>query len=100
MSLEDVFNEITVSEAGTYLITRESLVNYTDRWAYGYIVGLRPLEMSDLTPWTMVGVWIDEGGRHYDLVQHVGARQDAVRLAKTCNQRAIFDLRAEKVVYV
>jgi hypothetical protein len=100
MSLEDVYNKITASEAGVYMITSEGLVDYTDRWAYGYMVGLRPLEMGDLTPWTLVAVGTNEGGRYYDLVQHVGARQDAVRLAKTCNQRSIYDLRAEKVVYV
>jgi hypothetical protein len=101
MNISEIFDQITTREPGTYLISRSGLINYSDRWAYGYAVGIRPLEMADITPWTLVGVWKDGGGRHhYDLVQHVDTYQDAARMAQAGNQVTMYSFREEKVIDV
>lgn len=101
MNVTEIFNHITTREPGTYLITHSGLINYSDRWSYGYAVGIRPLEMADIAPWTLVGVWRDSAGsQHYDLVQHVATRQDATRLAEACHQSTLYDFYTEEVIDV
>lgn len=85
---------------GTYLITPKGVVNYAERWGYGYIVAVRPLEVDDLTEYTLAGIWTNDGVRHYDLVKHVGAYQDAVREAHENEQTSMYDLLNGEVVYI
>ena len=93
-------------EAGTYSVLRHpggvlELVNYGERWAYGYIVGVKTLEMSDIRPGNLIGVWRDESGEKvFDVVKHVDALQDAVRLGNDHDQVAIWDLRENKEVWL
>lgn len=96
------FAELTaIDKDGTYLIKPEGIVDYAERWAYGYIVGVRELKTSDLKDWTLIGRWTNpEGDVEWDLVVHVDAWQDAVKMAKDYDQRAIWDLRDKKEVFV
>ena len=101
MKTLDVMDQIINSRPGTYLITHSGLVSYSDRWAYGYAVGIRPLEIGDIAPWTLVGVWLDAVNcRHYDLVLHVDTKQDALRQARTNGQQSIYSFRDEKAIDV
>lgn len=101
MNKMDIFSQLVNSGSGTYLIRESGLVNYSDRWAYGYAVGLRPMEFEDIVPSALVGVWEDiVGARHYDVVQHVDAIQDAVNMARDNSQQAIYDFYEGRVISV
>jgi hypothetical protein len=101
MTIVEFYDQFISKGDGTYLFTPAGVVDYAERWSYGYIVGVRPLEMNDLKTYTLAGIWTDENGmRHYDLVKHVDAYQDAVRMAHDNEQVAIYDMRDEKVVMV
>lgn len=88
---------------GTYLFDARTkkIENYADRWAGGYIVGLKELD-RDPHDWELFGVWVDPdtGVRHVDLVRHVFGYLDAVVLARGHNQKAIWDLRNQKAIEV
>ena len=100
--MKSYFEEVSKLEDGTYLIDPDKgIINYAERWAYGYIVGIRTLDMTDLKNYALFGVWTDEDGtKHWDVVKHVGAIQDARKLAADFDQKCIWDLRDEKVVHV
>lgn len=99
-------SDILPKEDGTYLVERSlngggalSIVDYAARWAYGYIVGVKKLEFSDIRGGLLFGVWTNpEGEVEYDVVKHVAALSDAVRLGQDHNQRSIWDLREKKEV--
>lgn len=77
--------------------------DYASKWAYGYIVGTRPLGVDDLENEGkfLFGVWTDENGaRFYDVVVHVDGLGDARELGTLFNQRAIWSLREDKELYL
>lgn len=99
--MRNLYNEIKDLPVGTYVIHPDSIVNYAAKWAYGYVVGIRELELTDLKDYTLFGVWDDPMGvRHWDLVRHVDALPDAIKLARDMDQYSIYDLRNEKEVVV
>ena len=88
---------------GTYLISPEGgLVDYTARWSGGYIVGIKALELRDLKPYALVGIWTDEGDVvQYDLVRHLFTDvESAKQLARENDQTHVYCLREEKVIAV
>lgn len=96
MRFADVLNK----EDGTYLVTSEEVLNYADRWAYGYLVVVRKLLLEDIRPGVLYGVWTTALGRSYEIVKHIDSLSDATAAAKEYGQQAIYDLREKKVVYV
>ena len=98
---------------GTYLVKSDgSIVNYGDRWAYGYFVGNGwsgiNRDPSTITDWAgllqlvtlksgskLVGVWTDtRTGRVYiDPVTHVSDRESAIELGLARAEMAIWDAR-------
>jgi hypothetical protein len=89
---------------GTYLIQPDGqVIDYAERWSYGYIVGVQDLSYlggsAFITP-GLVGVWTDtDDGRVYvDRVKHVDALSDALDLAREHGELAIWDLREEKEI--
>lgn len=99
--MKNPFIDIMNLEEGTYLVAPEGVVDYAERWSYGYIVGVRELSFSDLKVGTLFGIWKNEDGvQEIDLVRHVAALQDAKKLAADLDQTAIYDLRDRKVIDV
>lgn len=95
------WNHIKKSPDGTYVIQEDAVLNFGERWAFGYIVAIRELQVGDIKNGTMFGVWTDEDGkRYYDIVRHIHAYSDAVKFGKDHDQKAIWDLREEKAVYL
>ena len=94
---------------GTYAITPESITDYGVRWGYGYMVGVETIvaanigryptghELRTIAGLGLVGVWKDiQGGRVYvDKVRHIGTREEAMTLAKSLGEIAIWDLRGQ-----
>ena len=94
---------------GTYVITPEGISDYGIRWAYGYMVGVGTIvsanigryptgeELRSIAGLGLVGVWKDiQGGRVYvDRVQHIDTLVEALNLAASLGEIAIWDLRGE-----
>lgn len=101
MNESAVYEEIINLPDGTYIIEPDGYIdNYAERWAYGYAVGVGDMTLSDVTPGTIFGVWTEAGKRYFDVVKHVDALRDAKALAHKGQEKAIYDLRAEKVIYL
>lgn len=103
---------------GTYLVkSNGDIVNYGERWAYGYFVGDGwhgiNRDPSTITDWAglfqmvaiksgsnLVGVWTDSRtGRVYiDPVTHVSDRQSAIELGLSRAEMAIWDVRESKEI--
>ena len=98
----DVYNELHSLGDGTYMVGPEyGIVNWAERWSYGYVVAERELFESDLdTAGVLVGVWRSTMGVEVDLVRHIATLQEALDKAKEWKQDAIYDLRDEVVVPV
>lgn len=98
---DNLIRNIDALSDGTYVLENGNIHNYAARWSFGYIVGVRALELTDLRNYVVIGVWHDEDGTKYlDLVKHIHAYSDAIKFAKDHDQKAIYDLREEKVVFV
>ena len=94
---------------GTYAITPESITDYGIRWAYGYMLGVETIvsanigryptgdELRTIAGLGLVGVWLDKpGGRVYvDKVRHIDTLVEALNLAASLGELAIWDLRGE-----
>jgi hypothetical protein len=98
----DFVNDVLLSPDGMYLITDDGVIDYAERWGYGYIVGIKPMAITDdVDGGKLFGIWTDENGqRHYDLVKHVDSLPDAIKLGKETNQRCIYGLRDQEVVHI
>jgi hypothetical protein len=99
--MTDYYSEIADLDDGTYIIKQDGTIeNYGDKWAYGYVVGLRALTADDLHPGRLFGVWTcpEDGTRYLDVVEHVTGRENALALGYLKRQKAIYDLRAGGVV--
>lgn len=88
---------------GTYQVSRVTgqVENYGEKWAYGYIVGIKPLDRAPNFG-ELFGVWQDplDGSLSVDFVEHVGTLGTATRLATERGEDAIYDLREGKVIYL
>ena len=94
---------------GTYAITSEGITDYGVRWAYGYMVGVETIvaanigryptghELRTIAGLGLVGVWKDvQGGRVYvDKVRHIDTLAEALELARSLGELAIWDLREQ-----
>lgn len=99
--MRDIWGEINSLSDGTYLITSERVVNYAERWGYGYIIGARTLEYTDLKNGTLFDARTNSDGlMEYALVTHVDNLTYAKKLAADWGQRVIWDLREQKEVFV
>lgn len=92
---------------GTYAITSEGISNYAERWDYGYMVGVESLAKANIGRYPtgdellvlagngLVGVWKDvQGGRVYvDRVRHIDTLTEALTLARSLGELAIWGLR-------
>lgn len=104
---------------GTYLVTPYEIVNYGERWAYGYFVGLpggysfskgelvglglaTTRMLSELTGQSLIGWWTDPetGIVHIDPVEHVADYETAVAHARQRGELAIWDAREDREVRV
>ena len=99
---------------GTYSVTSEGISNYSERWAYGYMVGVESLRVANVGRYPtgaelriiagngLVGVWKDtKGGKVYvDRVQHVDALSDALKLAAELGELAIWDLSTNSEIRI
>lgn len=90
-------------EDGTYSRSGDVINDYSQKWAYGYMVGIGSLCSDDfrLPGSILFGVWTDDNGkRYYDRVRHVDALSDALILARQHGELAIWDMRREEAIYL
>ena len=107
-------NESKTYTDGTYAITPEGITDYGIRWAYGYMVGVETIvaanigryptgdELRSIAGLGLVGVWRDvQGGRVYvDKVRHIDTLAEALELAKSLGELAIWSLRDQVEIRV
>lgn len=90
------------SKDGTYSLKEDgTFEDYAAKWSYGYIVGVKPLQ-GEPRVGELFGVWTDpeDGTLYVDVVEHVDALTDAIRVAVSRGEKAIYDLRDCKVIDV
>lgn len=96
--------DLSELEDGTYLWNGTDVIDYAERWDYGYIVGTEPLCGDDFRipgRVRLFGVWADEHGKKFfDHVRHIDSRSDAMEFAALHRQTAIWELRGNHVLYV
>lgn len=99
MSISKVGQRVSdITEDGAYLVQTDGIVNYGERWAYGYIVPIRILKTSDVKRGTIFLVANDEvaGDREFLFANHIDDPQTARRVARDSGQKMIYDLREQK----
>ena len=86
---------------GTYQVSplTGEVRDYGVKWAYGYIVGVKPLDRP-LRFGELFGVWSHEGEVYVDIVEHISDRGSALRIAAERGETAIYDLRERKVIFI
>ena len=47
-----------------------------------------------------IGTWVHEGRIFFDVVQHVDDEQDAIAMCVMRNEKAYFDILAQKSIYI
>lgn len=89
------------SNSGTWYKGYDGVVyDYGQRWAYGYIVAIEPM-VGEPDAGTLFGVWVGPDEVVYrDRVVHIESVDEATRLGKFFGQRAIWDLREQKEVWL
>lgn len=105
---------------GTYLVTDGAIVNYGERWAYGYFValhgGIKLDRKSHIAPenWVrymgsdfegvshLIGVWTDHetGTVYIDPVEHIADYETAVAHATQRGELAIWDAREDREIRI
>jgi len=99
--VKNYFVEVNnIKSDGTYLITDSGIVDYAERWSYGYVVRLRELDITDLKTGTLFQVRTDSDSVQYALVRHVDAIQDATALALDFDQNEMYGLFEQEVIYL
>lgn len=89
------YNEMeNLPEEGAFLIRDNGIVNYGERWAYGYAVPIRELKTGDLKRSTLFLKTTDqEDAAMYTLANHVDSTADATQIAKQRGQSHVYGFR-------
>lgn len=84
---------------GTYHLSRVTgqVEDYAAKWAYGYIVGIKPLD-RDPQFGELFGVWRNGDTTYVDLVEHISDRGTAEAVARARRELSLYDLRERKVI--
>lgn len=93
----NIYTEIeALPSDGSYMIQAEGIINYGERWAYGYIVPIRELKTSDFKRGTLFLSVADGDDNTYYFANHVDDQMGAARICREGGFEAMFDLREQR----
>lgn len=109
--------KLTHVSDGTYQVVDGELVNYGEKFSYGYMVATSSLKVfrnpvestrhiinlaQVNAPGMLLGVWEDprSGALYVDAVTHVDSLDAAIALGKSRNELAIWSLRDNTEIYL
>lgn len=90
--MRNIVAEVIELGEGIWIIRDDKVVDYNERWNYGFMVPLDVMRHEDLKSHTTFAITGTLLNKTYTKLRHVGSKKDAIKLAHDFDQNSIWSL--------